>query len=139
MRNLFFKNLMLIITPGLFIFLPFIVYAGESGNFISAIDTSFILKMLPAWISLAGAAVMLTLALKYMTGGSLAKPFILIGWGVLIDGLIRILDSLVFIRLLPESYLYTQVIFTGSLVFRLFVVFGVIWIASIFGILKTDK
>ena len=47
---------------------------------IQVIDTSFILRMLTAWVSLGGAILMLVLASKYMAGGSLAKPFTLIGW-----------------------------------------------------------
>jgi hypothetical protein len=103
---------------------------------IETIDSSFILQMLPAWVSLGGAIVMLVLGIKYMSGGSLAKPFVLIGWGALIDALAQIIGSLILIGLLPGSSSYKQIVLIGGLFFRFSVVFGITWIAHIFGVLK---
>jgi hypothetical protein len=105
-------------------------------DLIETISTDFILQMLPAWVSLGGAIVMLVLGTKYMSGGSLAKPFVLIGWGALIDALAQIVGSLVLIGLLPEVTSYEQIVLIGGLFFRLSVVFGITWIAHIFGVLK---
>jgi hypothetical protein len=107
------------------------------GELIQTIDADFIYRMLPAWVSLGGAIVLIILASKYMAGGSLAKPFMLIGWGAFIDALAQIFDSLILIGIFSSTSLSVQMIFIGGLFFRLSVVFGVIWIASIFGVLKS--
>jgi hypothetical protein len=107
-----------------------------TGDIIQTIDADFILRMLPAWVSLGGAIVMLVLGTKHMAGGNLAKPFILIGWGALIDALTQIFGSLILIGLLPGSLPHAQFILIGGLFFRFSVVFGVVWIAHIFGVLK---
>jgi len=97
---------------------------------------SAFLSMFPAWISLAGAIIVIVLASKYMTGGALAKPFKLIGIGILIDALVQISSSLISAGVIMSPPFYSQIFLVFGLIFRLLVVAGVIWIAGIFGVLR---
>jgi len=102
------------------------------------IGSAFV-KMFPAWISLAGAIVLLVLASKHMKGGRLARPFILIGLGTLVDALTQIITSFSLADIITAPSYYPQIIFVASLLFRLSVVLGAIWIAGIFGVLHPRK
>ena len=118
------------ILPGLLLSV-----GGINGNEIG----SAFLRMFPAWISLAGAIILLVLASKHMRGGKLASPFILIGLGILIDALIQIITSFSSADIITVPVYYPEIVFTVSLLFRLSVVLGAIWIAGIFGVLRSSK
>lgn len=99
----------------------------------------FIWNMLPAWLYLGGAVTMLVLSLKFMSGGALARPFTLMGIGVLVDAVIQISASLSGIGLLGATpATVTQILLALSIASRLSVVFGMFWIANIFGIIKSQ-
>lgn len=115
--------------------LPTESLAMISGSLVKQAGSAF-LDMFPAWISLAGAVIVMVLASKYMAGGALAKPFKLIGFGILVDALAQIISPLISSGLVMAPPFYGHIVLTAGLVFRLSVVAGVIWIAGIFGVLR---
>jgi hypothetical protein len=82
-------------------------------------------RMLHAWVSLMAAIVIFFIALRYMAGGKLAQPIMLIGIGALVDGLMGLISS-------PADHMMTMWI--GALVFSSSVVLAIIWIGKIFGV-----
>ena len=115
---------------------PYPVSALASGDLIT-VNTydSAMLQMIPAWISLAGAVLLLTLASRYMSGGKLAQPLALIGLGILIDGLVQLLAATISLGIFSASQPNLLVTWLGSLIFRISIVAGAIWIAKILGVL----
>lgn len=87
-------------------------------------------KMLHAWISLAAAIVIFILTLKFMAGGKLAAPILLIGLGALIDAMIGFF---------PPHQGHMETMWIGTLAFSGAVVVGTIWMAQIFGAFQTKK
>lgn len=87
-------------------------------------------NMLHAWVSLAAAIVIFILALKYMVGGKLARPIMLIGFGALSDAIIGLFFT---------SSSHLDYMWLGSLAFGFSVVLGIIWMANIFGVLQKQK
>ncbi|PJE50521.1 MAG: hypothetical protein COV29_03885 [Candidatus Yanofskybacteria bacterium CG10_big_fil_rev_8_21_14_0_10_36_16] len=115
----------------------FPMYAAAAQQSINKGAESAFINMIPGWISLAGGIIVLVLAFKYMKGGSLAKPFALIGIGALIDSFGQILDSLATTNLIASPDYLTQIVWFASLIFRFSVVMGVVWIANVFGVLRS--
>ena len=124
--------------PALFIVLAPSIALAETQVGITASGTvnSVLVNMFPSWISLAGAIIILILAIKHMSGGALSKPFILIGIGVLADALMQIYSSTVIAGVMPITQLFINTAWVTGLFFRLSVVIGLIWIAGVFGILR---
>ena len=87
-------------------------------------------KMLHAWISLAGAVLIFALALKFMVGGALARPIMLIGFGVLADAIIGLF--------LTDAE-HMDLMWVGSLLSSLSIVFAILWVAQIFGVFQFKK
>ena len=87
-------------------------------------------KMLHAWISLAGAVLIFALALKFMVGGALARPIMLIGFGVLADAIVGLF--------LTDAE-HMDLMWVGSLLSSLSIVFAILWIAQIFGVFQFKK
>lgn len=86
--------------------------------------------MLHAWVSLLAAIAIFILGLKYMVGGKLSRPIMLMGFGALTDALIGIFFS---------SYSHLDYMWFGSLAFSLSVVLGIIWMANIFGVFQKQS
>ena len=82
-------------------------------------------RMLHAWVSLAAAIVIFIIALKYMAGGQLAKPVMLMGVGALGDSLSG---------LIPPPEIHMQWMWLGSLIFSTSVVLAILWMGKIFGV-----
>lgn len=138
MSGLFVNIVLVLITIGVLAFLPALAQIITAEEAIDNTLISFIWVMLPAWVYLGGATTMLVLALKHMSGGTLAKPFTLMGIGVLVDALAQIVNSLLLIGLFPTYPLLSQLVFAISTAARFSVVLGMIWIANVFGILKSQ-
>src|SRR3989344_3860105 len=92
---------LMIVAVAILAFLPALAQMLTAEDGAGNGTLSIIWVMFPAWVYLGGAITMLTLAVKYMSGGSLSKPFTLMGFGVLIDSLAQILSSLMLINLIP--------------------------------------
>ena len=92
-------------------------------------DTGPILlnSMLHAWVSLAAAIAIFALALKYMVGGKLSRPIMLMGFGALTDAIIGLFFT---------SSSHLNYMWLGSLVFSVSVILGIIWMANIFGVFQ---
>lgn len=86
-------------------------------------------KMLHAWVSLGAAVIIFFLALKFMTGGKLARPIMLIGFGALADAIIGL-------GVTPGEHM--QLMWLGSLLFSTSVIVGIIWIGKIFGMFQSS-
>lgn len=86
--------------------------------------------MLHAWVSLLAAVAIFMLGLKYMVGGRLSRPIMLMGFGALTDAIIGIFFS---------SYSHLDYMWIGSLVFSLSVILGIIWMAQIFGVFQKQQ
>lgn len=86
--------------------------------------------MLHAWVSLAAAIAIFALGLKYMVGGKLSRPIMLMGFGALADAIVGLFFT---------SSSHLDYMWLGSLAFSLSVVFGIIWMASIFGVFQKQK
>lgn len=138
MSGLFVNIVLVLITIGLLAFLPALAQILIAEDAVDNTLISFIWVMLPAWIYLGGAVTMLVLALKHMAGGSLSKPFTLMGVGVLIDALTQIFNSLLIIGLFPQYPLLGQLVFAVSTAARFTIVLGMILIANVFGILRSE-
>lgn len=87
-------------------------------------------KMLHAWVSLGAAIIIFFLALKYMTGGALARPIMLIGFGALGDAIVGL-------GMAPGDHMKTM--WLGALIFSSAVVVGIIWMGKIFGMFQSSK
>lgn len=87
-------------------------------------------RMLHAWVSLGAAVIIFFLALKFMTGGKLARPIMLIGFGALADAIIGL-------GMTPGEHM--QLMWLGSLIFSASVVVGIIWMGKIFGMFQSNK
>lgn len=107
----------------------------QAENFVA----SFVWIMFPSWVYLGGAVIMLLLGIKYMNGGALARPFTLMGFALLLDALVQMVSSLIFLNLIPPIEMFGQVVFGVGLLFRLSVVFGMVWIGNIFGVLRSPS
>lgn len=86
--------------------------------------------MLHAWVSLIAAIAIFALALKYMVGGKLSRPIMLMGFGALTDSIIGLFFT---------SSSHLNYMWLGSLVFSVSVVLGIIWMANIFGVFQKQK
>lgn len=84
-------------------------------------------SMLHAWVSLAAAIAIFALALKYMVGGKLSRPIMLMGFGALTDAIIGLFFT---------SSSHLNYMWLGSLVFSVSVILGIIWMANIFGVFQ---
>lgn len=87
-------------------------------------------RMLHAWVSLAAAIIIFFLALKYMTGGKLSRPIMLIGFGALGD-------SLIGLTMTPTQHM--QWMWLAATIFSVSVVIGILWMGSIFGVFQSAK
>jgi hypothetical protein len=133
-----------IIVTACFVFvllaLPYVAQLSTADEIGADYDgASFVWTMFPSWIYVGGAIVMLILGLKSLSGGSLAKPFTLMGLTLLLDALAQMVSSLVLISLIPRMEIIDRVTFGVELIFRLSIVFSMVWIANIFGVLKMSK
>ena len=133
-------------TVGIILFFIVLIALPSLAKFSVAEDvesqaavSNFVWVMFPSWIYLGGAIIMLALGTKYMAGGSLSKPFTLMGFALLIDALVQIVSSLSFIGLIPQINVFEQIVFGVGLLFRLSVVFGMVWIGNIFGVLRSPS
>lgn len=85
-------------------------------------------RMLHAWVSLGAAIVIFFLALKYMTGGKLSRPIMLIGFGAMSDSLIGLTMS-------PTQHM--QWMWLAATIFSVSVIIGILWMGQIFGIFQS--
>lgn len=111
------------------VFLLAIPVFAEANIFSGAIMSSsigpvFAGRMLHAWTSLVAAVIIFFLALKYMKGGKLAQPIMLIGIGALSDAVIGLIIS-------PINNM--EFLWMGNLIFSVTVVLGVVWMGYLFG------
>lgn len=94
---------------------------------VHSLGPTIVGKMLHAWVSLFAAIIIFVLALKFMTGGQLSRPIMLMGFGALGDAVIGLTST-------PANHL--QNMWIGSLIFSLAVVIAILWIGKIFGAFK---
>jgi hypothetical protein len=106
--------------------IPVFVEASILGGTIEISNAGpmFAGRMLHAWTSLIAAIIIFFLALKYMTGGKLAYPIMLIGLGALSDAVFGLMTS-------PANNI--EFAWLGNLIFSVAVVFAVIWMGYLFG------
>ena len=130
---MFKKNILMILFFGALVLCPLVALNAQSMDMNAGEETMHEMEMGPmiadrmlhAWISALAAIIIFSLALKYMTGGALARPIMLMGLGALMDAMIGLFPS-------HEGHMETMWI--GSLIFSTSVVVGIIWMANIFGV-----
>jgi len=104
--------------------------AMDSGSIARMMGPVFAGRMLHAWVSLGAAIVIFILALKYLVGGAISRPIMLIGFGALGDALLG---------LVPSPQVHMQFMWLGSLIFSLSVILGILWMAKIFGVFAAKQ
>ncbi|MBI2577578.1 MAG: hypothetical protein HYV77_01905 [Candidatus Wildermuthbacteria bacterium] len=106
------------------------VQTAQDSHLMENIGPTLWGKMLHAWIALAGAVLIFSLALKFMVGGALARPIMLIGFGVLADAIVGLF--------LTDAE-HMNLMWLGSLLSSGAIVLAIIWIAQIFGVFQFKK
>ena len=91
--------------------------------YMNALGPVIFERMLHSWVALVAAIIVFILALKYMKGGYLARPILLIGFGSLADGLLGIA--------LPPA-LYASWMWIGSLILTVCIIIAVFWMEKLF-------
>lgn len=106
--------------------IPIFAEASILGGIIEFGDAGpvFAGRMLHAWTSLLAGIIIFFLALKYITGGKLALPMMLIGFGALSDAVFGLIIS-------PANNM--EFVWLGNLIFSVSVVLGIIWMGYLFG------
>jgi len=80
-------------------------------------------RVLHAWVLLIASVIIFTLVLKYMKGGYLARPLLLIGFGILVSALLGIS--------VPPS-VYISWTWVGDIVISVCVIVAIFWIERLF-------
>jgi hypothetical protein len=120
--------LLFVILSASILFLPFEVHANIHFSDVSTsgytLEEPVIFgKALQTWVSLIAAIIIFILAFKYMKGGKLGKPVLVIGAGALADALLGLF--------LPIEA-YAQLRWASGLIFSVSVIFAVFWMEKIF-------
>ncbi len=110
---IFFSALIVSVLP---------VYA-QGGVVYTSNEPIIFQKTLQTWVSFIAAAIILVLAFKYMKGGRLSGPMIVIGIGAFANALMGFV--------LPFET-YVELAWFGNVVFSLSVIFAVFWMEKIF-------